>query len=106
MLAPATFVESEDIYRWHGDLGLLDRFTYGPSGKIPTSWQMTSVETNMFMKPAIECQGTQNLPDNRSSNSERIDQTEFTEHLSGELPRAKRYLLPQALLNLTDLEWL
>jgi hypothetical protein len=36
-------LENENTYRWRGDLGILDRLSYGNSKGIPHNWKMTSV---------------------------------------------------------------
>jgi len=32
------------MYKWRGDLGLLDRLSYGNSREIPRNWEMTSLD--------------------------------------------------------------
>ena len=36
--------ENPQTYFWRGDLGLLDRLSYGDSRQIPQNWNMTSLD--------------------------------------------------------------
>jgi hypothetical protein len=36
--------ENTQTYVWRGDLGLLDRLSYGNSREIPRNWRMTSLD--------------------------------------------------------------
>ena len=36
--------ENSQTYFWRGDLGLLDRLSYGNSRQIPRNWNMTSLD--------------------------------------------------------------
>jgi hypothetical protein len=38
--------ENSETYRWRGDLGILDRLSYGDSGEIPRNWGMTSLNAD------------------------------------------------------------